>query len=66
MLKEKNLSTKNAILGKTVFEKNKEDTKTSPNSKQELKEFITATIALQAVLRGVFQVERLLKKNMIV
>ena len=63
MLKEKNLSTKN---GKTVFEKNKEYTKTSPNSKQELKEFITATIALQAVLRGGFQVERMLKNNMIV
>lgn len=46
MLKGKNLSTKNAILDKTVFEKNKEDTKTSPNNKQELKEFITATIAL--------------------
>ena len=45
MLKGKNLSTKNAILDKTVFEKNK-DTKTSPNNKQELKEFITATIAL--------------------
>lgn len=46
MLKGKHLSTKNAIVGKTVFEKNKEDTKTSPNNKQELKEFITATNAL--------------------